>query len=108
MSEKAKAKIKALFDDADTNKNGYLNKEEFKGVMQCIEVALEIDYDDDECDTCFEESDKDGDGKISLEEVTKAMLDQQFTGDEGDGDEPPDEDEEEADGESPTKKAKKE
>ncbi|KAH9524713.1 hypothetical protein Btru_027604 [Bulinus truncatus] len=63
-------KMTAFFNKFDSNKNGFLERNEFR---KALEFAGRH-YDDREFDNIFQRTDANKNGKISLEEFLKTML----------------------------------
>ena len=63
----------SAFDTVDTNKNGYIEKDELNGLIQELIVKLKKDtrVPEDKVQSALELMDTDGDGRISKEEFKK-------------------------------------
>mgnify|MGYP001946875011 CR=1 FL=1 len=68
-----KATIASIWDQYDTNGNGFLERDEaFKFIKQTMaDIASEIQYSlsDEECEAAFNTYDSDGSGQISKTEM---------------------------------------
>eukprot|EP01080_Neovahlkampfia_damariscottae_P002536 gene2536-3498_t len=61
--------LQKYFNDFDKNKDGFLTSEELKAVMKTIGEELT----DDEVDAMIQYADKDGDGKVGIEDFFSVM-----------------------------------
>jgi hypothetical protein len=70
--------IKKLFNQADADENGYLDKEEFQRITRCERMRfcfkkIGLDIEVDNINGMFEFLDIDGDGSIDVDEFTSAL-----------------------------------
>lgn len=65
-STEHKARMVKVFNKFDNNKKGFLDREEIKQALLHIYNGLK--FSDADVDRVFTETDKNGDGKIQLEE----------------------------------------
>ena len=61
-----KAKLIRLFNKFDTNKRGFLDRDEVKQVL--LHVYNGLKFSEADVEKIFVETDKNGDGKIQMEE----------------------------------------
>jgi Ca2+-binding EF-hand superfamily protein len=73
---KLKEVVKAAFDGIDTDKSGFVEATELKNVMKIITQDNGVDPPTDaDLQDAMEWLDKNGDGKLSLDELTQLVKD---------------------------------
>jgi Ca2+-binding EF-hand superfamily protein len=63
--------IQAVFEQIDTNHNGFLEPEEIRIVMQ----GASVDITDEELDIMIRNADTNGDGRIDIQEFKRLLAD---------------------------------
>ena len=71
MSEQ---EVKAIVQKVDADGNGFISPEEFKCLVNQIDVVFKRKLTDEQVEKALNSIDKDGDGKFSIKEVVDWML----------------------------------
>ena len=80
MNTIIKKAVDDIWGNYDTDGNGYLDKEECRGLIKSMMSEMEgadfkeADYTEAEFEACFQEFDRDGNGRIDKDEIAKFIL----------------------------------